>query len=185
MSEYKLVVVGGGGVGKSALTTQFVTNHFVEMYDPTIEDQYRKQVAIDGETCLLDILDTAGQEEYSAMRDSYMRSGQAFILAFSITSRASFDEISCFREQILRVKEADNVPMVLVGTKSDLEEQRQITTREGQDLSVSWNVPFFEVSSYTRMNVDECFFEAVRCVRKTLPNPKDKKKSKKNKCSIL
>ena len=58
-----------GGVGKSALTIQLIQNHFVEEYDPTIEDSYRKQVVIDGETCLLDILDTAGQEEYSATRD--------------------------------------------------------------------------------------------------------------------
>ena len=69
MTEYKLVIVGGGGVGKSALTIQLIQNHFIDEYDPTIEDSYRKQVTIDEETCLLDILDTAGQEEYSAMRD--------------------------------------------------------------------------------------------------------------------
>ena len=68
MTEYKLVIVGGGGVGKSALTIQLIQNHFIDEYDPTIEDSYRKQVTIDEETCLLDILDTAGQEEYSAMR---------------------------------------------------------------------------------------------------------------------
>jgi len=74
-------------------------------YDPTIEDSYRKQVEIDQETCLLDILDTAGQEEFSAMRDQYMRTGQGFLCVYAITSRSSFEEISAFREQILRVKE--------------------------------------------------------------------------------
>uniref|UniRef100_A0A2K6MYA0 Small monomeric GTPase n=1 Tax=Rhinopithecus bieti TaxID=61621 RepID=A0A2K6MYA0_RHIBE len=73
MTEYKLEVVGAGGVSKSALTIQLIQNHFVDEYDPTIEDSYRKQVVIDGETCLLDILNTAGQEEYNAMRDQYMR----------------------------------------------------------------------------------------------------------------
>ena len=63
------MVVGAGGVGKSARTIQLIQNHVLDEYDPTIEDSYRKQVVIDGETCLLDILDTAGQEEYSAMRD--------------------------------------------------------------------------------------------------------------------
>ena len=140
MTEYKLVIVGGGGVGKvifvepfsfsqkhskffifqSALTIQLIQNHFIDEYDPTIEDSYRKQVTIDDETCLLDILDTAGQEEYSAMRDQYMRTGQGFILVYAITSRSSFDEIVNFREQILRVKDKDRVPMVLVGNKCDL-----------------------------------------------------------------
>jgi len=62
------VIVGGGGVGKSALTIQLIQNHFIDEYDPTIEDTYRKQVIIDGQSCLLDILDTAGQEEYSVIR---------------------------------------------------------------------------------------------------------------------
>jgi small GTP-binding protein len=64
MIEYKLVVVGTGGVGKSALTIQLINHMFMDDYDPTIEDSYRKQVEIDGTTCLLDILDTAGQEEF-------------------------------------------------------------------------------------------------------------------------
>ena len=74
--RYKIVVVGGGGVGKSALTIQLIQNQFVTEYDPTIEDSYRKQVTIDEETCLLDILDTAGQEEYSAMRDQVGARGE-------------------------------------------------------------------------------------------------------------
>ncbi|VDL91872.1 unnamed protein product [Schistocephalus solidus] len=60
MREYKLVVLGSGGVGKSALTVQFVQNIFVEKYDPTIEDSYRKQIDVDGQQCMLEILDTAG-----------------------------------------------------------------------------------------------------------------------------
>jgi GTPase SAR1 family protein len=62
--EHKLVVVGTGGVGKSALTIQLINHSFMDDYDPTIEDSYRMQVAIDGVTCMLDILDTAGQEEF-------------------------------------------------------------------------------------------------------------------------
>ena len=79
LRELKLVVVGGGGVGKSALTIQFSQNHFVDEYDPTIEgmyrvshtppDSYRKQCMIDNEMVLLDVLDTAGQEEYSYVHE--------------------------------------------------------------------------------------------------------------------
>lgn len=76
------------------------------------EDSYRKQVVIDGETCLLDILDTAGQEEYSAMRDQYMRTGEGFLLVFAVNNTKSFEDISIYREQIKRVKDAEEVPMV-------------------------------------------------------------------------
>lgn len=60
MREYKLVVLGSGGVGKSTLTVRFVQGVFIEKYDPTIEDSYRKKVEIDNEQCILEILDTAG-----------------------------------------------------------------------------------------------------------------------------
>ena len=83
-----------GGVGKSALTIQLIQNHFVEEYDPTIEDSYRKQVMIDGETCLLNILDTAGQEEFSAMRDQYMRTGEGFLIVFAVNNAKSFEDIT-------------------------------------------------------------------------------------------
>ncbi|XP_029440764.1 protein ras-1-like [Rhinatrema bivittatum] len=73
-------------------------------YDPTIEDSYRKQVVIDGETCLLDILDTAGQEEYSAMRDQYMRTGEGFLCVFAINNIKSFQDVHHYREQINRVE---------------------------------------------------------------------------------
>ncbi|XP_038171639.2 GTPase KRas-like [Arvicola amphibius] len=114
MTEYKLVVVGAGGVGKSALTIQLIQNHFVDEYDPTIEDSYRKQVIIDGETCLLDILDTAGQEEYSAMRDQYMRTGEGFLCVFAINNTKSFEDIHHYREQIKRRLGVDDAFYTLV-----------------------------------------------------------------------
>ncbi|MED6273461.1 hypothetical protein CHARACLAT_006611 [Characodon lateralis] len=104
MTEYKLVVVGAGGVGKSALTIQLIQNHFVDEYDPTIEDSYRKQVVIDGETCLLDILDTAGQEEYSAMRDQYMRTGEGFLCVFAINNYKSFEDVHLYRYTMSKKK---------------------------------------------------------------------------------
>uniref|UniRef100_A0AAQ4R6F8 GTPase KRas n=1 Tax=Gasterosteus aculeatus aculeatus TaxID=481459 RepID=A0AAQ4R6F8_GASAC len=149
MTEYKLVVVGAGGVGKSALTIQLIQNHFVDEYDPTIEDSYRKQVVIDGETCLLDILDTAGQEEYSAMRDQYMRTGEGFLCVFAINNTKSFQDIHQYREQIKRVKDSDDVPMVLVGNKCDLP-ARTVDTRQAQELARSYGIPYIETSAKTR-----------------------------------
>lgn len=183
--EYKLVIVGGGGVGKSALTVQFIQNHFINEYDPTIEDSYRKQVNIDGtQTCLLDILDTAGQEEYSAMRDQYMRTGQGFICVYSITSLQTFEELTTFREQILRVKDKDIVPMVLCGNKCDLESSRQVSTQMGKELANCYGCPFFETSARTRICVDDVFFEFVRAIKR-MEEPKKKSIRRRKDCLIL
>ncbi|KAL4648347.1 GTPase NRas precursor [Arapaima gigas] len=163
MTEYKLVVVGAGGVGKSALTIQLIQNHFVDEYDPTIEDSYRKQVVIDGETCLLDILDTAGQEEYSAMRDQYMRTGEGFLCVFAINNSKSFADVHLYREQIKRVKDSDDVPMVLVGNKCDL--ARTVDTKQAQELARSYGIQFVETSAKTRQGVEDAFYTLVREIR--------------------
>eukprot|EP01113_Clastostelium_recurvatum_P021092 TRINITY_DN2496_c0_g1_i3.p1 TRINITY_DN2496_c0_g1~~TRINITY_DN2496_c0_g1_i3.p1 ORF type:complete len:197 (+),score=46.39 TRINITY_DN2496_c0_g1_i3:86-676(+) len=191
--DCKVVVFGGGAVGKSALTIQLISNHFIIEYDPTIEDSYRRQCSIDDETCILDILDTAGQEEFSAMRDQYMRQGQGFALVYSITSRRSFDEAVLFRDQILRVQDKDNVPMVLIGNKVDLDRQREVATSEGRELAASFHCPFFEASAMHRVNVEEAFFELVREVRREERKDTEKaggahKKKRgiaNKKCSIL
>ncbi|XP_008834447.1 GTPase KRas isoform X2 [Nannospalax galili] len=188
MTEYKLVVVGAGGVGKSALTIQLIQNHFVDEYDPTIEDSYRKQVVIDGETCLLDILDTAGQEEYSAMRDQYMRTGEGFLCVFAINNTKSFEDIHHYREQIKRVKDSEDVPMVLVGNKCDLP-SRTVDKTQAQDLARSYGIPFIETSAKTRQGVDDAFYTLVREIRKhkekMSKDGKKKKKKSKTKCIIM
>merc|ERR1740123_543730 len=102
IGEQKIVVLGAGGVGKSALTIRLVTDNFLDEYDPTIEDSYQKKVQIDNRHTLLDILDTAGQEEFSSMQDQWMREGKGFLLVYNITSRTTFTEIRSLREKILR-----------------------------------------------------------------------------------
>lgn len=166
LREYKLVVVGGGGVGKSALTIQFIQSHFVDEYDPTIEDSYRKQCIIDEEVALLDVLDTAGQEEYGAMREQYMRTGEGFLLVYSITSRSSFEEVGTFHQQILRVKDKDFFPVVVVANKCDLEYERQVQPHEGRDLAKRFNAQCIETSAKQRVNVDEAFIAVVRAIRR-------------------
>lgn len=153
-------------MGKSCLTIQLIQSHFVDEYDPTIEDSYRKQCVIDDEVALLDVLDTAGQEEYSAMREQYMRTGEGFLLVYSITSRQSFDEITTFQQQILRVKDKDYFPMVVVGNKCDLEGEREVTRAEGEALAKSFNCKFIETSAKSRINVDKAFYDIVREIRR-------------------
>ncbi|XP_029014793.1 ras-related protein R-Ras [Betta splendens] len=164
--RYKLVVVGGGGVGKSALTIQFIQSYFVSDYDPTIEDSYTKMCIVDGKETRLDILDTAGQEEFGAMREQYMRSGEGFLMVFALNDLGSYHEVQKFHTQILRVKDRDDFPMVLVGNKADLEAQRAITREEGQAFARENRIHYMEASAKNRYNVDEAFLEVVRIIRR-------------------
>eukprot|EP00118_Oscarella_pearsei_P002340 m.10287 g.10287 ORF g.10287 m.10287 type:complete len:193 (+) comp22137_c0_seq2:779-1357(+) len=187
LKEYKLVVVGGGGVGKSALTIQFIQSYFVEEYDPTIEDSYRKQSVIDEEVAVLDILDTAGQEEFSAMREQYMRTGEGFLLVFSLTDRNSFQEVQSFHKQILRVKDREEFPMILVGNKSDLEAERAVNQQEALDLAKALKIPrYVEASAKQKVNVDKSFHELVRVIRVAVkPSPNVKRRKGRSRCLVM
>lgn len=169
MREYKVVVLGSGGVGKSALTVQFVSGTFVEKYDPTIEDFYRKEIDVDGSPAVLEILDTAGTEQFASMRDLYIKNGQGFMLVYSIINAQTFIDVQPLRDQIARVKGSGISPIILVGNKCDMEAERAVTTRDGEMLSSEWGAPFFETSAKTRYNVHEMFSEIVRqiCKRNT------------------
>jgi len=186
LTEYKLVVVGGGGVGKSALTIQFIQSHFVEEYDPTIEDSYRKQCVIDDEVAVLDILDTAGQEEFSAMREQYMHTGEGFLLVYSIIDKNSFDEIPKFYRQILRVKDRSEFPMILVANKADLDTERVVTKQEGEELAQQYKIKYVETSAKIQLNVEKAFHDLVRVIRQAQKSDSLKeKKKKRRRCTIL
>ena len=205
MREYKIVVLGSGGVGKSALTVQFVQGIFVEKYDPTIEDSYRKQVEVDGQQCMLEILDTAGTEQFTAMRDLYMKNGQGFVLVYSITAQSTFNDLQDLREQILRVKDTEDVPMVLVGNKCDLEDERVVGKDQGLNMARQFNnCAFMETSAKAKIGVNDVrhlkisshyfcnisppqiFFDLVRQINKTAPAKKQKiHKRSKCGCQIL
>lgn len=163
MREYKLAILGAGGVGKSALTSQYVQGVFLEEYDPTIEDSYRKQTVIDDRNYSLEILDTAGIEQFTAMRELYIRNSEGFVLVYSVTDRNSFEELKTLRDQVVRLKDNFSVPIVLVGNKADLDDQRKVPTVEAQLQAKQWgNTAFFETSAKTSMNIDEVFAALVR-----------------------
>jgi GTPase KRas protein len=155
-----------------------------QQYDPTIEDSYRKQVVIDGQSCMLEVLDTAGQEEYTALRDQWIRDGEGFVLVYSISSRSSFTRIQRFHNQIQRVKESSSsspsypgspissaapsapVPIMLVGNKSDRVTEREVSTQEGQALARELGCEFVEASAKNCINVEKAFYDVVRQLRR-------------------
>lgn len=160
-------MVGSGGVGKSALTLQFMYEEFVEDYEPTKADSYKKRLILDGREVQVDILDTAGQEDYAAIRDNYFRSGDGFLCVFSITELESLTAAQELREQILRVKNDDkNIPFLLVGNKADLQERRVVTEEMARSQAEQWQVRYVETSAKTRFNVNEVFIELLRDIHR-------------------
>jgi len=141
---------------------------------------------IDDAPALLDILDTAGQEEFSSMQDQWMRDGKGFLLVYNITSRPTFEEVQTLYDKILRTKDTDKVPIVLVGNKCDLIHERQVAQLNGEELAKSWGCAFFETSAKQKINNEACFFELVRASRRSeAKSSGPKKTSSKFKCNIL
>ncbi|KAL5525450.1 hypothetical protein ACEPAF_9326 [Sanghuangporus sanghuang] len=159
-------------------------------YDPTIEDAYRKQLVVDNRMCFVEVIDTAGQEEYCTLRDQWVREGQGFILVYSIASRATFERLEVFRQLMLRVK--GNRPIfVLVGNKCDKTYEREVSRKEGAALARSFGCDFLETSAKTSHNVDRLFTNLVRALRQTRQpgqnpsTPLRQEREKKSRCIIM
>eukprot|EP01121_Diplochlamys_sp_Union-15-3_P003326 TRINITY_DN1317_c0_g1_i1.p1 TRINITY_DN1317_c0_g1~~TRINITY_DN1317_c0_g1_i1.p1 ORF type:complete len:215 (-),score=34.02 TRINITY_DN1317_c0_g1_i1:57-701(-) len=181
---YHFVVMGTGGVGKSAITIRFVNRQFEAKYDPTIEDRYQKVIEYKSIPCVLEILDTAGQETFSAMRELYMKNGEGFVLVYSITSQRSLEDLEPIKDGIIRHKNTTNVPMVLVGNKCDLAKKREVDNKTGKDVAKRYACPFLEASAKTDENIQEIFFTLIDQIweKNGLPTSGVKKKPR---CNVL
>jgi small GTP-binding protein len=183
---YHVSVLGTGGVGKSALTLRFVRDFFVQNWDPTIEDAYRKPVEVDGETCTLDILDTAGQDDFESLRPSWMINKDGYVFVFSMEEPESLDELNPFLELHHQLNEGRRVPIVLAANKKDAvmsDPQKQAEIREkGIKMATDLGAKYIETSAKTGENVQEIFEIFVRQVR-ALKRPQRKPAPKR--CVIM
>lgn len=119
--RYTVAVMGRSNVGKSAIAIRYTRDRFVQDYDPTIEDTYLKDIVLDGTPACLEILDTAGQEIYSALRRSWMQHGAGFLFVFSLVDRQTFDELTAFHDELMDLYHDDPPPSVLVANKADID----------------------------------------------------------------
>nr|CAG8642378.1 1851_t:CDS:2 [Entrophospora candida] len=150
-----IAVLGDTAVGKSSLTIQFVENHFVDSYYPTIENTFNKVIRYHGQEIAAEIIDTAGQEEHSLFNPTYGVGTDGYILVYSITSKKSFELVRTIRDKILNHTGKESVPIVLVGNKTDLHMQRKLTPEEGKELSIQWNCAWTEASAKHNENIRE------------------------------
>jgi len=169
---FKVIVFGEAGVGKSALSIRYVCQEFSSTYEPTIEDKYQTDIEVDSCPIKVEVIDTAGNDVFRRMRDQYIKNGDGFLLVYSVTDRWSSHSLTAFREQIFAVKGQKHkiipeIPMVLVGNKCDLEDERQVSYQDGKKIAASFFCPFFETSAKNDIGVDEVFTNLARQIKES------------------
>ena len=168
----KLTVIGKGVVGKSSLTYRFINYEVQEKHDPTIEDRYKTDIEIDNKTYNVEILDTAGEDDYQKMLDIWISFGEGFLLVFAIDDKESFDILTSKRDRIIKGKHGDVPPMVLVGNKKDLEQARKVSSDEAQKLANSWGIEYIETSAKDNINCKEAFQKLTLKIAGSRSKPK-------------
>ena len=181
MATHLLLVLGASGVGKSALVHRFYADEFVEdrMIDQDVT--VRREVKLDDDICIAEIVDMHCTGEFTAMRDLNMKGCQGVILAYSITSRKSFDDLPNEWEQILRVQDVSSFPVVIVGCKADLEQQRQVDFQEAQEMATLLGGMAMETSAKENWKIRDSIATLVKLVAQQKKAPTT---SKAKKCII-
>ncbi|KFY12910.1 hypothetical protein V492_03597 [Pseudogymnoascus sp. VKM F-4246] len=181
--QRKIAIVGSRSVGKSSLTVQFVDGHFVESYYPTIENTFSKVIKFKGQEFATDIIDTAGQDEYSILNSKHFIGIHGYILVYSVASMQSFEMVQVIRDKILNHLGTDWVPVVIVGNKSDLRpEQRQVSAEDAKQLAEKYSCAWTEASAQFNENVTKAFELMIAQIEKS-QNPNEPTGG--NKCLVM
>jgi len=197
MQAIKCVVVGDGAVGKTCLLISYTTNAFPGEYIPTVFDNYSANVMVDGKPINLGLWDTAGQEDYDRLRPLSYPQTDVFLIYFSIISPASFENVKA--KWFPEINHHNpNTPIILVGTKLDLREDKEtierlaekklapISYQQGLQMAKEIHaVKFLECSALTQKGLKTVFDEAIRAVIAPQKKPAGKGGKKKGGCSLL
>lgn len=176
----RICVVGSGGVGKSCVTLRFLKNEFTEYYDPTMEETYQTEIAYSGKNYEVEIVDTAGQEEFTSFLDSSLATGDAFMVLYAINSLSSWNDLKSLRSKIYQETESissKKAPMMVVGNKRDLEDERISLPEDPEDYAASINVPYIETSAKTGFNVKEAFYLMLQQIDAIQPDLLNRRKN--------
>ncbi|XP_026868291.1 GTP-binding protein REM 1 [Electrophorus electricus] len=166
---YRVVLLGDHGVGKSSLANIFAGIQEKDAHNYIEEDTYERTLTVDGEETTLIVMDTWAtekqEEDENWVQDYCMQVGNAYVIVYSITERSSFESASELRIQLRRLRQAENIPIILVGNKSDLVRCREVAVEEGRACAVVFDCKFIETSASLHHNVHELFEGIVRQIR--------------------
>jgi len=159
---FKIIVLGDGGVGKTALTTRFATGVFKEQYKMTIGVDFSiKTINVNGRNVKLQIWDTGGQERFAYIRPLYYRGASGAIFAFDITNRKSFENLEKIWFNEVFSNCGNEIPWILVGNKADLTD-REVSREEAEAFAAQRGVKYIESSAKSGQSVDEVFYELTK-----------------------
>ena len=150
-----ILTLGNSSVGKTSFIQRYTNNTFqISNITTTGIDMQRKIMKINDKTYKVDFHDTQGQERYRAISYNFIKNADGIILMYDITKQTTFDSISEWMVNIRKAK-AEDFPIVLVGNKCDLEEKREISKEEGEELAKKYGLSFYETSNKNNINIEE------------------------------
>ena len=170
---YKVLLLGDSTVGKTCVLLKYTDKIFQDTHMMTIGLDYRlKTMKLqNGQDVKLQIWDTAGQDRFRSITKNYYKGSNGIILIYDVTSLKTFENVKSWVSQI-HEEISDKVVIYLVGNKVDMEEERKVTTEEGQKLAEELGVPFIETSAKSGLNIDEIFNDIVERIHKAFGNIK-------------
>eukprot|EP00743_Colponemidia_sp_Colp-15_P007104 GILK01007665.1.p1 GENE.GILK01007665.1~~GILK01007665.1.p1 ORF type:complete len:298 (+),score=31.86 GILK01007665.1:3-896(+) len=186
--KYKVCILGSGAVGKSCVTLRFTRNTFVDDYDATIEDLHSKLTEVDEKLVSLDILDTAGQDDYVALLPQWLRNQDGYIFVYSMTERSTFFHLRFLYDHLMQTTNFESrPPLIVIANKLDLQAERTVSEEEGRALAQEFlNAVYIETSARTGFNITEAFSQLVREIRKSKePKTTRSKPFLNHFCSVL
>lgn len=161
--EVNFVILGSSSCGKTSLMKRFLCGSFSDSYVPTTMDVFEEYYPFRSMNVAVTyrIFDITGSDDFPAMRQMAINSGQTFVIVYAVNDRSSFEEAKKARGEIIVEKGGDNVSIMLVGNKCDLEEDRVVKTEEGKALAQNWGCSFAETSAKVSINTNNVFTEPV------------------------
>ncbi|XP_068450580.1 GTP-binding protein REM 1 [Clinocottus analis] len=163
---YRVVLLGDHAVGKTSLAGIFAG--ITEKDEQPGEDTYERTLTVDGEESTLIVMDTWEHDKLEgddSSQDDRLKVGSAYVIVYSVTDRDSFDAAAELRITLRRTRQAENLPIILVGNKSDLVRSREVAVEEGRACAVVFDCKFIETSASLQHNVTELFEGVIRQIR--------------------
>jgi len=161
-TAFSFVLVGDAKIGKSALLNRFAENRYVDKYEPTVGVEFKsKYVDVKGKKAKLQVWDTAGQTRFRTVTRTYYRSANAIFLVFDLTKHDSFKSLKEFLSDIRKANPTPELVLILIGTKSDDEAEKEVTSDEPKEWAAANQMQYYETSAKFNKNIDEPFIFAT------------------------